>query len=330
MASQRSPRRKVATSTRSTRSRDRDHHAEALRIARSLTRHDQYLKRLVDEFANKALHELKKKMVREVVDNPAAFMQWKIKRLMFDAIRRRDVEISHLNMWAEEMQAARGKRVDDHVDTRRHFFHNRGLSLNIIKKEEQQMANLQAAAIVAIMPDPADREILADRFYEPNMSISDIARKHGGRSPSSLANHLKKILGTEDSPGAIQPVNIVMKELSIATATAFLREITRLDEASVVTDPFGGAISYLELASTYSTAHKRAATVGIARLRWLESHMPSQRGLQNKILGQLVRAACLYVIEPNDARHDEQSDVGLHDDVKVLQAVHAVVAEFAK
>lgn len=330
MASQRSVRRDTSTSTRTTRGRDRDHHAEALRIARSLTRHDQYLRRQVDEFANKALLELKKKMAREVVDNPGAFMQWKIKRLMFDAIRHRNVEISHLNMWAEEMQAARGKRVDDHVDTRRHFFHNRGLSLNIIEKEEQQMANLKAAAIVAIMPDPSDREILADRFYEPNMSISDIARKHGGRSPSSLANHLKKILGTEDSPGAIQPVNIVMEELSIATATAFLREVSRLDEASVVTDPFAGAISYLELASTYSSAHKRAATVGIARLRWLESHLPSQRGLQNKLLRQMVRAACLYVIEPNDARHDERSDVGLHDDVKVLQAVHAVVAKFAK
>jgi DNA-binding transcriptional ArsR family regulator len=329
MPTERFTRKSSGAPSRPTRDRDRDYSNEAVRIARNLTRHDPYLRLFADDFANKALLELKKAMATEDIKNPAAFMQWKIKKLMFSAIRKRKAEVSRLNMWQEEMQAVRGKRIDDHVDTRRHFFSKRGLTLDIISKEEQQMANLKAAAIVAIMPDPADREILADRFYQPDMSISDIARKHGGRSPSSLANHLKKILGTDRTPGAIAPVNKMMDGLSLATATAYLREISRLEEASVVTDPFAGAISYLELASTYSSAHKRSATVGIARLRWLQANMPSQRGLQNKILARLVRAACLYVIEPNDARHDERSDIGLHDDVKVLEEVHRVVAKYA-
>ncbi len=322
-------RRRGDEPTRSARDRDRDYSNEALRIARSLTRHDAYLKLFAEDFANKALLELKKAMATKVINNPAAFMQWKIRKLMFSAIRTRNAEIGRLNMWQEEMQAARGKRIDDHFDTRRHFFNKRGLTLDVISKEEQQMTNLKAAAIVAIMPDRNDRQILADRFYKPDMSISDIARKHGGRSPSSLANHLKKILGTDRVPGAIAPVAQMMDQLSIATATAYLREISRLDEASVVTDPFSGAISYLELASTHSTAHRRSATVGIARLRWLEANMPSQRGLQNKILARLVRAACLYVMEPNDGRHDLRSDLGLHDDVKVLEEVHRVVARYA-
>lgn len=312
-----------------TRRQDDAYFKEGQRIARGLTRGDAYLGQFIDDFANAALLALKKEMERNEVRNPAAFMQRKIQWLTLDARRKRKAEISHLKVWDEEVRAIRGKREDDRIDTRNHWYAQRGLSLNIIEKEEQQIANLQAAAIVAIMPNTEDRKLLEYRLYQRQLSISQIARKYSDRSPSSLANFYTKILGTESMPGAATPVVEVIGHLSIATATAYLREIARLDVASVVTDPFAGAISYLELASTYSPEHKRMATIGIARLRWLRTHMPSQRGLPNKILGRLVRAACLYVIEPNDARHDQHSDVGLQDDVKVLEEVFRVVSKYA-
>ena len=300
----------------------------AIRIAHRLTSNDSYLNQVSDDIANKALIELARKMAVETVDNPPAFMTWKMKNLKLDYLRQRKGEISRLVVWNEEAMAVRAKRLDDNVDTRRHWFQSRGLSADIISKEEEEMANFQALAMTEIMPDDADREILRMRFYEIDKSISDIARQHGNRTPASMANHLRKLLGGQDTPGALSSVRDVIGELSLATAKSFCDEIVFLDEKTMVSDPIGAAIAHFEIASSYSQAHQERAATGIAHLRWIQRNQPTNRGLPNKVLNRLIRAACFYVVETNDARHDEYDDLGLHDDVSVVAAVQRAVRKY--
>jgi hypothetical protein len=300
----------------------------AIRIAHRLTSNDSYLNQVSDDIANKALIELARKMAVETVDNPPAFMTWKMKNLKLDYLRQRKGEISRLVVWNEEAMAVRAKRLDDNVDTRRHWFHSRGLSLDIISKEEEEMANFQALAMTEILPDDSDREILRLRFYETEMSIADIARAHGNRTPASMANHLRKLLGGPTEPGALTSVRGVIGELSLATAKSFCDEIVFLDEKIMVSDPIGAAIAHFEIASSYSQAHQERAATGIAHLRWIQRNQPTNRGLPNKILNRLIRAACFYVVETNDARHDEYDDLGLHDDVNVVAAVQRMVHKY--
>ena len=300
----------------------------AIQIAHRLTSNDSYLNQVSDDIANKALVELARKMSVETVDNPPGFMTWKMRKLKLDYLRQRKGEISRLVLWNEEAMAVHGNRLGDIVDIRRHWFNSRGLSADIISKEEEEMANFQALAMAEIMPDNSDREMLRTRFYETEMSISDIARAHGDRTPASMANYLRKLLGSLAEPGALSSVRSVISELSLATASAFCDEIVFLDEKALVSDPIGAAIAHFEIASTYSPAHQERAATGIAHLRWIQRNQPTNRGLPNKILNRLIRAACFYVVETNDARHDEYDDLGLHDDVNVVAAVQRAVHKY--
>lgn len=319
--------RKITT-TPSTEEILRIYKPVAIRIAQRLTSNDSYLNHVSDDIANKALVALAQKMSVETVDNPPGFMTWKMRKLKLDYLRQRKGEISRLVVWNEEAMAAHAKRLGDIVDTRRHWFNSRGLSVDIISQEEEQMANFQALAMTEIMPDDADREILRTRFYETEMSISDIARAYGDRTPASMANYLRKLLGSLTDPGALTPVRDVVGELSLATASAFCNEIIFLDEKALVSDPIGAAIAHFEIAGTYSPAHQERAATGVAHLRWIQRNQPSNRGLPNKILNRLIRAACFYVVETNDARHDQYDDLGLHDDVSVVAAVQRAVHKY--
>jgi hypothetical protein len=305
----------------------RTHKDLAHRLARNLTKGDKYLGQVADDIANRALIELARRLAKENVENPGAFMMWKMKNLKWDYLRQRKSEMDRLMVWNDELQAARGKRLADVVDTRRQWLNTRGLSLEVISREEQQMADLQALAMAEIVPNAIDREVLRARFYDPDLSISDIAREFTDRSPTSLANHLRKLLGTIDEPGALTPVQDVVGGLSLATARALCNEIVFLDDKDAVSNPIPVAIAHFEIAGTYSPAHRERAAVGIGHLRWIERNQPSNRGMPNKVLNRLIRAACFYVIEPNDARHDEYDDLGLHDDVKVVAAVQQAVRD---
>lgn len=308
----------------------RDNKDLAHRLARNLTKGDKYLGQVADDIANRALNELARRLAHEAVENPGAFMMWKMKNLKWDYLRQRKSEMDRLVVWHDEVQAVRGKRLADVVDTRRQWFNTRGLSLDVISREEQQMADLQALAMAEIVPDPIDREVLRARFYNPDLSISDIAREFTDRSPTSLANHLRKLLGTIDEPGALTPVQQVVGAQQVATARAFCNEIVFLDDKDAVSNPIAAAIAHLEIAGTHSAAHRKRAAIGIGHLRWIEKNQPSNRGMPNKVLNRLIRAACFYVIETNDARHDEYDDLGLHDDVSVVAAVQQAVQDHRK
>lgn len=301
---------------------------KVLKISKGLCRSDDYLRQISDDLGAQALQYFESKSRVMKIDNPEAFITWKLKKLIVDAIRQRKSEESRITIWREELAAVRGQRVGEEVDPRNCWLNNRGLSLDVITQEEEEMADLQASTMAAILPNEEDRLIVRARFYDEDLSISDLARKFGGRSPASMANYLRKLLGTESEPGALSPVRDVLAELSLATARAFSNEVITLDEKSRVSDPLNAAMTYLELAGTKSPSHRERATVGLAHLRWIERSLPSQRGLRNKILHRLIRAACFYVIEVNDARHDEYDDLGLHDDVSVIAAVQQVVRKY--
>lgn len=297
----------------------------AKRMAEQMCRRYDHLGGYADDMASKAFEAYVRKIEREEVFNPEAFMRWKLNRLRQDRFRKKKTEEHRLTIWHEEMTMRRGQAQFDTADTPQFWLNKRGLSANVISKEEQKMVTLQALAMSQIMPDPLDRSILFDRFYDQRLSISDLARKHGGRSPASMANYLKKLLGTVDEPGQLTSVKEVVGSLSLATADAFCREIETLDDKELVSDPIGAAIGHLEMAGTRSRQHAERATVGISHLRWIRQNLPDNRGMTNKVLNRLVRAGCFYVLETNDARHDEFDDFGLHDDVNVLNAIHSAI-----
>jgi hypothetical protein len=109
---------------------------------------------------------------------------------------------------------------------------------------------------------------------------------------------------------------------------AFVKVLQNFDEQDVLSDPIAGAISHLEFASKNSEDHRQLTVLGIARLNWLRKRNISGRGLTNKLLQRLVKAACFYVHEVNDARHDTFDARGLSDDIKVLEVIFEVVQEF--
>jgi len=192
------------------------------------------------------------------------------------------------------------------------------------------MVLLRAAATVAIMPDEWDRKVLADRFYgDTHVTITDLARRHG-KTPNVMANYLASVLGTPERPGAVAPVATMLGALSSRQATAFVRVLVQHhDDLGVVTDPFGAARGHLELAGARSLRHRRDANEAIARLTWLARHLPDSRGRANKILRRLALAACLYVIEEQDANDDRHDPRGLADDVAVLKAAREAIMRHA-
>ena len=295
-----------------------------------MTRQHEYLKNSADDLASRAVAALKEAMKRTEIHNKEAFMAWKIKRLMIDAARQQKAETNRMTVWRDELAAVRGQRIAEEHQNRAQWFRNGGLSAGVIDQEDEEMAKLQAQAMVLIMPTVTERLVLDDRFFNPTLSITDISHKYKFMTPQSLANYLKKLLGQELAPGALTPVASAVGQLSLATARAFLHSIWAVDDAERMTNPVAGAMSYLELAATYSPAHHERAQVGLGHLRWIERHMPSQRGIHNKILHRLITAACLYVMLADDAKHDRYSDVGLHDDVSVVAAVQQAVQQYAQ
>lgn len=241
-------------------------------------------------------------------------------------LRRRKVDKSR---FIEKPDAA--QHFDDDVPRARPQARGgvRGLSLDIINREEQETLNLAASAAVLILPDDDDQALLSDWYFE-GLSIAELARRHGNRQPRATANRLARLIGTADEAGAVTPVMYAMQKLNLLTAHEFIGQIRRLYATENMSDPLAAAIGHLELAATHSDAHRRQATLGILRLQWLQRHRPSNRGLGNKILLRLITAACTYVVEVDDARHDVTSEVGLHDDVNVLSAVQKAVERFTK
>lgn len=303
----------------------------AQRIAKQMTARyrDLGIQNQSDDIAAKAFKELHRAMAKEEIRNPEAFMTWKIKRLIFDARRKLNVESEQLRIWANEMEAVKGKRLHDEYVYRNGRISFGGLSNNFITREERLMTNVVANAMVDVLPDDEDRLILTDRFMNPELTITNLAHKYG-RLPTAMANHLKKLIGSEDEDGALASVDHVMRQLPLATATAFGRIISEIDVSLTMTDPMAGAMSHLEYAGLRSQKHQQQAAKGLAHLRWLQVNRPSNRGLPNKLLNRLIHASCLYVMEPHDARPDQWSDMGLHDDVAVLKAVQKAVAKFSK
>jgi hypothetical protein len=115
----------------------------------------------------------------------------------------------------------------------------------------------------------------------------------------------------------------------VKAADAFVKILQNFDELDLLSDPISTAIGHLEFAAQYSEAHRQQSILGVARLRSLARHMPNNRGLTNKVLGRLVKAACFYVLEVNDGRHDRQDSRGLSDDVAVVKAVSEVVRSYS-
>lgn len=303
----------------------------AQRIAKRATARyqDLGLHNQADDIAAKAFKELHRAMAKEEILNQEAFLTWKIKKLVLDAFRQYSARDKRLQIWASEIEALKGQRLHDEYDYRAGRIPLHGLSIDFISQEEQAMVDLIAMAMWQIMPDLDDQKILRQRFYGEFETITELANEVG-KSPSSMANYLKKLLGSEEEIGALSSVSHVLQQLSQRTGAKFVREIGRLGETSVVSNPIEGAIAYLELMSTNSRLHQQQAAKGLAHLRWLRANKPSNRGMANKILHRLIHAACLYVMEPNDAKPDHWVDTGLHDDVAVLKAVQKAVAKFSK
>ena len=302
----------------------------ALRIARQRIGRRAWIRPLEDDLVNFALEKLHRQALKEEVQNPEGFLSLVIHRKIIDLSIKKDTEAEKMALLVSELDPHLvSTRSGEYVElARRQSL--RGLSADIIANEERQLTRLRAAASIAVMPDEESQLILADRFYDDSLpDISALARRHK-KSPNVMSNYLAKVIGSHSDPGAIGPVSEVLRSLQLRTAESFVRILVDLDNLDVVTDPFAGAISHLELVGARSPNHKKLAMTAIARLRWLERNLPSNRGIGNKILRRLVTAGCLYVMEEQDAIHDLYDPRGLHDDLSLLTALFEVTRKHSK
>jgi len=298
----------------------------AVTIASQRVRGREWLKADVEDLASHALTKLHEAAQREEIDNHEAWLSVVIRNRVIDLALKRDAEARHLVIAQDELPIkAVVKGGGAPVEIRRRGGSVRGLSLEVIQKEERELLRLLAAAVVAVMPDKWDRLVLDDRIYGgSSTTIADLARRHG-KTPNVMANYLVRVLGNDEQPGAVASVKTMLDNLSVRQADAYVRVLVgHTDELELLSDPFAAAIGHLEVAASYSAQHRQDAKLSIARLNWLRGHFPNKRGLPNQILRRLVSAACLYVVEQADANHDRY-DRGLADDAAVLTATFTAV-----
>jgi hypothetical protein len=304
-----------------------------------VVRRDPWLLMYADDLKSLAVTELLKANERRAkqkltaLENPAGYMTRVVQHRVTDLARHREVQNRQLRLLADELPAGvRIQGIDEHGRNSDVFPRNnelRGLSLQVISKEEDHLHSLQAQAMIHVLTDEGDKDLLTDRFFaESQMTLAQLGIKHGGRSATAMANYLAKIVGTANAAGAVEPAAIVVGKLPMKTADAFVKILQNFDELDLLSDPITTAIGHLEFAAHYSEDHRQQAILGIARLRYLSRHMPNSRGLSNKVLIRLIKAACFYVLEVNDGRHDRQDARGLQDDVAVLKAVGDAVGRY--
>lgn len=312
----------------------------ANRIVAGIIRRERWLELHADELMATAVQDLlsanrkRAKQKLTALENSAGYMTRVVQHRVTDLARHREVQNRQLKLLADELPAGiRIQGVDDRGRNSDVFPRNndfRGLSLQVISKEEEQLHSLQAQAMIHVLTDEGDRALLTDRFFsESQMTLAQLGKKHGGRGATAMANYLAKIVGTANAAGAVEPAAIVVGKLPMKTADAFVKILQNFDELDLLSDPITTAIGHLEFAAQYSEAHRQQSILGVARLRSLARHLPSNRGLSNKVLGRLVKAACFYVLEVNDGRHDRQDSRGLSDDVAVVKAVSEVVRSYS-
>ncbi len=300
--------------------------AELLRIkaicdqlARRVCVRDRWAADHVSDISNHAQRQLQRSAKQMEILNVEAFLATVMRNRLLDLGRKRKSDQARLVFMEDELDL-RGEFVP-HGQS---FFD--GLSNQHIAKENARIVSLKASASIAIMPTEYDRELLKERFYDLDASVSDLARRRS-KTPNAMANYLQKILGGNGQVGALEPVYQVIERLPLTTAEAFVKVLQHFDD-NVLSNPVAGAISHLEYAKKNSKDHRSLAVVGISRLTWLGKRKISNRGLTNKLLQRLVKAACFYVHEVNDAKHDMLDARGLSDDIKVLEVVFEVVQEF--
>lgn len=303
-------------------------------------RRDSWLQMYTDDLKSLAVTDLMKANERRAkqklteLENPAGYMTRVVQHRVTDLARHREVQNRQLRLLADELPAGiRIQGVDERGSSSDVFPRNNdfwGLSLQVISKEEEQLHSLQAQAMIHVLTDEGDKALLTDRFFaESQMTLAQLGKKHGGRSATAMANYLAKIVGTANAAGAVEPAAIVVGKLPMKTADAFVKILQNFDELDLLSDPITTAIGHLEFAAQYSEGHRQQSILGVARLRSLARHLPSNRGLSNKVLGRLVKAACFYVLEVNDGRHDRQDSRGLSDDVAVVKAVSEVLRSYS-
>ena len=277
-----------------------------------------WLRQEADAVSNYAVTQLLTAMKRQALLNSEAYLNRVVINRMNDLGRQHKVDQARLQFFDDERPSKSGEPGG---------FYFGGLSNEFIRKEDQRMAALKAAAVVAIMPKEYDQLLLAERFYDDEVSMAEIARRRR-KAPNAMGNYLQRILGGNGNVGAVEPVFQMIGRLDLATAAAFVKILQEYNTRDTLTDPIAGAVSQLEFNARYSDEHRKLAAMGVSRLRWLKLNKVDSRGLTNQLLNRLVKAACFYVHEVNDAKHDRNDSRGLQDDVKVLKVVSEVLREF--
>ena len=146
----------------------------SVRIARGLIGRRAWLAADAGDLASHALEKLARAARQAEIRNEEAFLTRVIQNRILDLAISRDAEQARLALVHDEhpVQRLAGGRSEPR-EVRRRGSQLRGLSLEVIQKEERDMVLLRAAATVAVMPDELDRAVLADRFYsDTSMTIT--------------------------------------------------------------------------------------------------------------------------------------------------------------
>lgn len=306
--------------------------AVAKSVGRGLVAGSPWAAKYKDELISHGLSELFKSLKKTSIDNPEAYLVQTMKNKLYSLSRHQKVVHNGLRLLAADLPPGVTVRgvVSDKDDQFEVFPRNvqfRGLSLDVIAREEDRLRSLQAAAMIAVLPDPADRALLWDRFHT-DQTLAELGQRHGTRSVTSVANHLAKLVGAAGRPGAVEPAGVVVGMLPFRSADVFVHLLQQFDELDILSDAVGAAIGHMQYAARFSPQHRQQSVLGVARLQYLARNLPDNRGLTHKVLGRLVRTACFYVLEETDARHDHHDPRGLEDDVMVVKAVGDVLRRY--
>lgn len=325
----------VATERRQQRDAERDLMARrdlVERIVRQLVRRERWASLFEFDLIAHGVDMLERKRADGPLPNEEAYLRRAIRNRMLDYDRVMKTDARRLERLALVASRVKVSKTagDGQFDVAEHGAPIGGLSLQFIATEEEAMLSLQASIAAACLPEVSDQQLLRDKFFDPSEpTLEELGRRHGGKSAPAMANYLRKFFGSDDQPGAVEPAVVLVGRMSLPIARAYIEVMQNFDHYDVLSNPFAAAIGHLEFAGRFSPAHRKYAAEGKARLQWLERHMPSNRGLPNKVLRRLILAGCFYVVKHDDAAHDQWHPQGLADDVRVLKRVFEVVRDYS-
>lgn len=290
-------------------------------MAKRIMREFRWAQRFEDDLISHALKTYVTMSNPESIRNLEALFTTVMRRRMIDIKRNQGVQNRRLGVLGRMYDDDLFLEHDDEVVR---------LSDQVANRDLEKLGKLKVRAALACIVNEEERRIIEHFLFAPSTpTLAELGELYGGKSAPAIASILRKYFGHGSHAGALQVPFDVVGKMSFGTARAFVKVLETSNPLNRSGDLFKEASDYLAGAAKTALDNREQAKIARARLRWLEAHLPNERGLLNKTLRRVIFAACEYVVESDDAKPDRHHPRGLNDDVEVLRCVAEVVRSYA-